>query len=253
MTEYHFAERCYTVVGGKMKGGSGNSTAMLLTALSYAQKHPDKEVLLVCADPTTYTLTTFISRLLADNPDYDLPVHFREWEPSQGILTQAAIGYARQVQADVMFIDLGPDRKLVEGIMGLADLVIATSQCTLADVERVWAVNDLADQHSKRLLVVLNRMAVAGKGKARMWRETIEETRIPVSAHEAISHEDYASVIGKLKKYKKKDDEIVVTPVTWFGAYEGVADDVQFSIDTESSEAWLNSLLPDEEGEDTDA
>lgn len=246
MTEYRFTDDCYTVVGGKMKGGSGNSTAIVLAALAYAAAHPDEEVLLVCADPTTYTLTTFVSRLLSDNPDYDMPVHFREWDPSQGILTQAAISYAKQTEADVMFIDVGPDRKLLEGIMGLADLVIATTQCTLSDVERVWAVDELADQHGKRILVSLNRMSIAGKGQARIWRETIEESGLLVSAHEAIKHENYASVLGTLKKYKTQDDKIIVKPITWFGAYEGLAEEVHRSRITPDEKQWRESFDPDE-------
>ena len=242
MSDYRFTDQCHTIVGGKMKGGSGNSTAMVLTAFAYAAAHPDEEVLLVCADPTTYTLTTFISRLLADNPDYDLPLNFREWEPSQGILTQAAIGYAKQTQADVMFIDVGPNRKLLEGIIGLADLVIATTQCTLSDVERVWAVSELADQHGKRLLVSLNRMSMTGKGQARIWRDTIEESGLLVSAHEAIKHEDYANVLGTLKKYKSQDDKIIVKPITWFGAYEGLSQEVRRSISITDDVKWRETF-----------
>lgn len=224
--DYEFANDCWTVIHGKMKGGAGTSTATLLSAVAFAQEHPELEVLLICADPTTYTLTTYFSRLLQDNPDYDMPVHLRQWDPNQGILTQATIGWAKQVKADVVFIDLGPDRRLLEGVIGLADLVVASTQPKLADVERVWAVSELAKEHKKRVLVSLNRMAVAGKGQAKVWRETISDTDLRVSAHEAIDHLDYANVFGFLKKYKSRDDELVVKPIAWFGAYGGLADEL---------------------------
>lgn len=226
--DYHFATDCWVVVHGKMKGGAGTSTATLLSTIAFAQEHPELEVLLICADPTTYTLTTYFSRLLQDNPEYDMPVHLRQWDPSQGILTQATIEWAKQIRADVVCIDLGPDRKLLEGVIGLANLVVASTQPKLADVERVWAVSELAKENRKRVLVSLNRMAVAGRGQAKVWRETIADTDLRVSAHEAIDHQDYAKAFGFLKQYKsqERDDELIVKPVTWFGAYGGLAQEL---------------------------
>lgn len=233
---------CGVVMVAKMKGGSGVSTTTLLTAFAYALAHTDKRVGLICADNTTYTISTFMSRARQAHPDVKPPVYTYQWKERFGLLTDCVIEFASDKELDVVFIDMAPDAELYRQSVGLADLVVSPTQCKLADAERAFAVHDIANEHNIPVIISLNRMSKPRQGQARIWRDYFEDEGIIVSDHEAAMHSDYARIWGDPVERVKKDhdgnpihdehgrpvkykDVEVVYPEQ-FGAYKGLAKEI---------------------------
>lgn len=243
---YSFQD-CAVVMVAKMKGGSGVSTTALLTAFSYAHEHPDKRIGLICADNTTYTISTFMSRARQEHPDVKPPVTTYQWKERHGLLTECVIDFAAEKELDVVFIDMAPDGELYRQSVGLADLVISPTQCKLADAERAFAVHDIATQSGVPVIVSLNRMSKERRGQARIWRDSFEEEGIIVSGHEAVMHSDYARIWGDpIEKIQYDADgnpvlddkgnpvkikEVKVAYPTEFGAYKGLSKEIAAVID----------------------
>lgn len=239
---YDFATDCRVVMIAKMKGGSGVSTTALMSSFSYANNHPDKKVGLVCADTTTYTISSFMSRARIQHPGVTPPVKTYQWKERFGLLADCVIEFAEQHQIDVLFIDMGPDGQLFKDSVELADLVIAPSQCTQADGERVYTVHDIATAKGIPVIVSLNRMSKAGLGQARIWRQNFEEEDLIVSSHEAIRHNEYAAIWGTKTEEPVldrngqpvldhdgnpiKNKDVKVEYPTEFGAYKGLANEI---------------------------
>lgn len=239
---YHFANDCKVVMVAKMKGGSSVSTTAMLTAFAYAKDHPEQRVALVCADNTTYTVSTFMARARIQHPGVTPPVLTYQWKEKYGLLVDSVITFCTEKEVDVVFIDMAPDAELFRQSVSLADLVIAPTQCKLADAERAFAVYDVATEHDVPVIVSLNRMNKERLGQARIWRAWFEEEDIVVSAYEAIMHHDYAKIWGDpIEKVKldrdgnpvldtngkpKKIKDVKVTYPTHYGAYDGLAKEI---------------------------
>lgn len=232
MSEYRFSTHCKVVMGAKKKGGCGNSTMILLTAFAYATQHPDETVAVVCADNTTYTLSTFLAAARMQHPDVKPPVKSYQWKERHGMLADCVIAFCEREQVTTVFIDMAPDFNLLEQNVEFADLILAPSQCNYADSERAIAVYELAQSKGVPTIVSLNRMSREGKGQARHWREAIKKHDIYVSAYEAIDHLDYSGVWGTLDTktlYKEGDASLLKVDVnypTHFGAFNGLSKEV---------------------------
>lgn len=239
---YNFETDCAVVMVAKMKGGSGVSTTAMLTAFSYAQENPTKRVALICADNTTYTISSFMARARVQHPSVKPPVITYQWKERHGLLVDSTIEFCTEKEIDVAFIDMAPDKQLFEQSITLADLVVAPSQCKLADAERALAVYDTAAEHDVPVIVSLNRMSKARQGQAREWREWFTEEKIFVSAHEAIMHNEYSKIWGKAYAKTKTDrdgnavldaegkpvkiKDVKVEYPVHFGAYKGLGREI---------------------------
>jgi cellulose biosynthesis protein BcsQ len=232
VSDYLFSTHCKVVMGAKKKGGSGNSTMILLTAFAYAKQHPDETVAVVCADNTTYTLSTFLAAARVQHPDVTPPIKSYQWKERHGMLADCVIAFCEQQQVTTVFIDMAPDSNLLEQNIKFADLVLVPTQCAYADAERAIAVNELATANGIPVIVSLNRMSRAKKGQARHWRTALEKHHIYVSDFEAINHLDYSSIWGDLDTktlYNQDDADLLKVDVEYptnFGAFNGLSKEV---------------------------